>query len=342
LSGTLQLQGVQVGGSIELAGATLTHPSVQESRSYSVGLRAATVGRDLVMAPHMDEPLRAEGGVNLDGVQVARRLTLHGALLGSLRTRVALDAGDAVADEFLLTPGGPPQGRAILRRAHCVRLADNRALWQATGRLEVEDFRYDTLYRPIALDDDEQVDDRVALLRAAMNGYRPGPYDQLATMLRASGNEEHAATVLMRKQQYRYDALARGSNPVVGAGVRLWSRLQRAVVGYGYRPTRALLCLGVLLVLGSLWFGLVPDTCVDDPRYVANGPRCLINADDTGLEWNPVLHTADLLVPIVDLGNKGRWHMGGADKWVATAFIASGWILVTTVAAGVARMLRRN
>ncbi len=99
--------------------------------------------------------------------------------------------------------------------------------------------------------------------------------------------------------------------------------------------------LFVLLVAGSLWFGLMPDACVDDPRYTASGPRCVVNADDTGLEWNPVLHTADLLVPIVDFGNKGRWHMGGADKWVATAFIAAGWILATTVAAGVTRMLRR-
>lgn len=342
VSGTLQLQGVRVGGSVELAGTTLTEPSVQENRRYSVGMRAATVGRDLVMSSYIDEPFRADGGVNLDGAKIARRLALNGALLGSIGTPIALDAGDAVADEFLLRPGAPPQGRVILRRARCGTLADNPALWQATGKLELDDFQYDALQRPIALDDDKAVLARVGLLRAAMNGYRPGPYDQLATMLRSSGNEEHASTVLMRKQQYRYDALARGSNRVVGAGVRMWSRLQWAIVGYGYRPTRALAWLALLLVLGSLWFWLMPDACVHDPRYTASGPRCLVNVDDTGLEWNPVLHTADLLVPIVDLGNKGRWHMGGADKWVATAFTAAGWILVTTVAAGVTRMLRRS
>lgn len=43
-------------------------------------------------------------------------------------------------------------------------------------------------------------------------------------MLRASGNEEHADTVLLKKQQFRYEAFARGLG-VLGPGVRLWSWL---------------------------------------------------------------------------------------------------------------------
>jgi hypothetical protein len=176
-----------------------------------------------------------------------------------------------------------------------------------------------------------------------MRGYRPGPYDQLAHMLRAAGNEEHASTVALRKQQFRYEALARGFK-FFGPGVRLWSWLQRSMVGYGYRPVRALGWLLTLLVLGSLWFGLGTDDCVYDKsgRFVASGPRCVVNQQDTGLQWNPVIYTADLLVPIVDFGNKSRWYMHGTDNWVAAGFTASGWILATTVAAGVSRMLRRD
>jgi hypothetical protein len=55
-----------------------------------------------------------------------------------------------------------------------------------------------------------------------------------------------------------------------------------------------------------------------------------------------VLYTADLLVPIVDFGNKSRWFMHGADKWVASGITAMGWVLATTIAAGGSRMLRRN
>jgi len=198
-----------------------------------------------------------------------------------------------------------------------------------------------------SLDDDKALDERIELLRSAMRGYRPGPYDQLAHMLRAAGNEEHASTVALRKQQFRYEALARGFK-FFGPGVRLWSWLQRSMVGYGYRPVRALGWLLTLLVLGSLWFGLGTDDCVNwkspDPAHqiIANGDRCVVNQQDTGLQWNPVIYTADLLVPIVDFGNKSRWYMHGPDNWVAAGFTASGWILATTVAAGVSRMLRRD
>jgi hypothetical protein len=230
----------------------------------------------------------------------------------------------------------------VLRRAHCATLSDNEHFWHASFGIEMEDFRYDALTEPISLDADDVVERRIVLLRQSMDGYRPGPYDQLAAMLRASGNEEHAATVLLKKQQFRYDSLARGYR-LLGPAVRLWSWLQRWMVGYGYRSMRALGWLLVLLVAGSLWFWLRPDNCAGNPELQRiTETRCAVNADDTGLDWNPVLYTVDLLVPIVDFGNKGRWYMSGLDKWVATGFTATGWVLATTVAAGVTRMLRRN
>ncbi|MFG1640416.1 oxidoreductase [Amycolatopsis sp. NPDC049252] len=348
IHGTLRLQGVEVGGSINLAGTRLTDPGHRATSSFSLDVRTGRIGRDLLLRDDNSRAFVAEGGINLDGAQVARRVEIRGAQLGSFPPfNVALDAGDVAADEFTFTPSTPPVGRVVLRRAHCGTLTDNEAFWAATEGIELEDFRYDALKEGIRLDDDKALDHRIELLRKAMRGYRPGPYDQLAHMLRAAGNEEHASTVALRKQQFRYEALARGFK-FFGPGVRLWSWLQRSMVGYGYRPVRALGWLFTLLVLGSLWFGLGSDDCVNwaptdqAHQIIANGPRCVVNQQDTGLQWNPVIYTADLLVPIVDFGNKSRWYMHGADNWVAAGFTASGWILATTVAAGVSRMLRRE
>jgi hypothetical protein len=348
IHGTLRLQGVEVGGSINLAGTRLTEPGLRATSSFSLDIRTGRIGRDLTLRDNNSRPFVAEGGVNLDGAQVARRVDLRGSQLGSLSPfLVALDAGDVAADEFTLTPAVPPAGRVVLRRAHCGTLTDNEAFWAASGGIELEDFRYDALGKSIPLADDKALDHRIDLLSKAMRGYRPGPYDQLAHMLRAAGNEEHASTVALRKQQFRYEALA-GGFKFFGPGVRLWSWLQRSMVGYGYRPVRALGWLFTLLVLGSLWFGLGSDDCVhwqsadQAHQIIANGQRCVVNQQDTGLQWNPVIYTADLLVPIVDFGNKSRWYMHGADNWVAAGFTASGWILATTVAAGVSRMLRRE
>ncbi|PRX47594.1 hypothetical protein B0I33_105173 [Prauserella shujinwangii] len=341
VSGTLRLQGVEVGGSIELYGTDLVLPEIAESSSWSVDLRSVKVARNLLLSANRGRPFHADGGVALDGAVIARRIDLNGAELRSTpKHGIALDAGDATADDFVLAPAHPPEGRVVLTGAQCGTLDDNPALWHATGGVELEDFRYGALETPIELRDDRAVHRRIAMLRDAMGGYRPGPYDQLAAMLRASGNEEHAYTVLMRKQQFRYESLASGYR-VLGFGVRLWSWLQRWMVGYGYRPVRALGWLAMLLVAGSIWFGSGSDDCAS-LGLADLGERCAVNADDTGLDWNPVLYTVDLLVPIVDFGNKGRWYMDGADKWVATGFTAMGWVLATTVAAGVTRTLKRN
>ncbi|SFP82903.1 hypothetical protein SAMN05421810_103541 [Amycolatopsis arida] len=343
LTGTLRLQGLDVGGSIVLQGTQLSEPFTLSSSSYSVDLRTVRVGRDVAMNAYRERAFHAEGGVTMDGATVGRRVGLDGAVLTSTDAhRIALDAGGVTADEFVLTLAEPPRGRVLLGGARCGTLTDNEELWRARDGIELEDFRYDALSESVPLGGDSIIDRRIELLGQAMGGYRPGPYDQLASMLRACGNEEHADTVLLRKQQYRYESLARGYR-FLGPGVRLWSWLQRWMVGYGYRPVRALAWLLMLLVAGSLWFGLGSDDCVRDDRlHAIDNERCVVNEDDTGLEWNPVLYTVDLLVPIVDFGNKGRWYMGGADKWVAVGFTAMGWVLATTVAAGVTRTLRRN
>ncbi|SDX27222.1 hypothetical protein SAMN05421504_102871 [Amycolatopsis xylanica] len=344
IQGTLRLQGADIGGSINLYGTRVTQPGVRPTTSYSVDVRTARVGRDLVLTENKDRPFIAEGGVNMDGCAVARRVDLRGAEIGSLsRDGIAVDASDVRADEFVLTPATPPAGRFLLRRAHCGTLGDNENFWASTGGIELDDFRYDALKVSPKVDDDDALNRRIHLLRHALDGYRPGPYDQLSATLRASGNEEHASTVSLKKQQFRYEALASGFK-IFGPGVKLWSWLQRSMVGYGYRPVRALGWLLTILAIGSLWFGLGSDDCVHAPKdtYSVSGPRCAINRDDTGLEWNPVWYTADLIVPIVDFGNKSRWYMHGADKWVAAGITAMGWILATTIAAGVSRMLRRN
>ncbi|GAB3480685.1 oxidoreductase [Amycolatopsis cihanbeyliensis] len=342
VAGTLRMQGMHVGGNIDLYGTQLSRPQVRASSSFSVDLRTSRVDRNLVLTAHRGRAFRADGGVNMDGATVHRKVDLTGAELHSSgQHTIALDISDVQADEFLLLPGLPPEGKVLLRRAHCGTLGDEPGLWQATGGVELEDFQYDALTEPISLEDDGAVERRIELLRAAMGGYRPGPYDQLAKMLRASGNEEHADTVLLRKQEYRYDALRSGAS-VLGPGIRVWSWLQRWMVGYGYKPVRALVWLLLLLVIGSVYFQWLSGTCTDSELLLIDGKRCAINADDSGLVWSSALYTVDLLVPIVDFGNKNRWHMDGLDRWMGVGLTGMGWVLATTLAAGMTRMLRRN
>ena len=58
--------------------------------------------------------------------------------------------------------------------------------------------------------------------------------------------------------------------------------------------------------------------------------------------FNGVIYTVDLMLPVVNLGQKYAFNPGGAEQWMSYLLMAAGWILATTVAAGAARILRRG
>jgi hypothetical protein len=265
--------------------------------------------------------------------------------LGAAADGVALNAFGANVPELRALLAAPPMGRVILRQTSCASLDDDEKLWHATGALNVDSFHYGTLRRPIRLEDDAAVETRLDWLRTALGGtYQPGPYDQLAAMLRTAGNDEHADTVLLNKLRHRYAAMAQGFR-VLGLPVLVWSWLQRWMVGYGYRPVRALAWLVILLAVGTLWFWFVPHSChldPSDPNAFRAYRFCPLTNQDDHLVWNPFLFTLDQLIPIVDFGNKNRWALGGASQWLAAGLQAAGWLLATTVATSLSRILRRQ
>jgi hypothetical protein len=108
---------------------------------------------------------------------------------------------------------------------------------------------------------------------------------------------------------------------------RIWGILQDVTVGYGYRPRRALAWIGFLLAAGSVVFSVAPP-----PALQA----------DAAPHFNGIIYTLDLMLPVVNLGQKYAFNPGGPEQWLSYFFIAAGWTLATTVAAGAARVLQRG
>jgi hypothetical protein len=54
-----------------------------------------------------------------------------------------------------------------------------------------------------------------------------------------------------------------------------------------------------------------------------------------------VVYTLDLLLPIIDLGQERAFQPTGAQQWLGYLLIVAGWLLATTIAAGLTRSLRR-
>ncbi|RJQ83448.1 oxidoreductase [Pseudonocardiaceae bacterium YIM PH 21723] len=318
--GGLLLAGASIGVSLNLRHAVLEKPGHHPHSGYpkpALDLRAARVGRDVVCSGRFT----AHGGVRLHSTNVGRHVQLVGAALTAPEDATALNLYGLSCRELGLALREPPDGAVVLSYAKCATLNDNEHLWAGENTVDLVDFSFDALHTDAV----SKARTRLGWISHATEYYSPGPYDQLAATLTAAGEDEEATAVLMEKQRLRYAGWARDSR-WFGWAIWLGSQLQRFTVGYGYRPMRALVWLVVCAVLGSLWFSghvLVPVNEQDHPA------------------WNPVLYSLDLLVPIVDLGQDNRWRADGASQWISSGLIAIGWILATTVAAGLTRMLKR-
>ena len=202
-------------------------------------------------------------------------------------------------------------GIVDLRHATVEVLRDDPAGWP--GAAYLDGFTYTTLVSPIT------ATDRLQLLERDPDGYHPQPCEQLAAVYRSMGNDADARTILLAKQRAR--------RQTISAPLRAWGLIQDWMVGYGYLPLRAALWLGALLLIGSVAFGIHHPAPLD-PNQAP--------------EFNLFLYTLDLLVPIVGFGQKDAFNPRGWQHWLAAALIAAGWILATTIAAGITRVLSRK
>ncbi|MEV5611775.1 oxidoreductase [Streptomyces sp. NPDC052225] len=258
--------------------------------------------------------LRADGRIRLRGAQVEDLVSFESAELGgsgSSLMAVGMRAG-ALDMRFARRP----VGGINLRNAHAGRIQDHPTTWP-TGSLGLDGLTYDWLGET-ADDRREDVTNRLAWLRR-QPVYAPQPYEQLASHYRRSGHEDEARRVLLVRERTRRATL--------GPAGKAWGWLLDATVGYGYRPWIAGIWLAALTVIGSLVFA-------------AHTP--VPNKKGEGPPFHAVAYTLDLMVPIGGLGQRDGWHWDGAGvQGLAYGLVAVGWILTTTVVAGVTRTLSR-
>ena len=88
--------------------------------------------------------------------------------------------------------------------------------------------------------------DWLDLLRDGTPGYAAQPYQQLAAGYRALGDERQAREILMAQ---RDDQLARTHTRWPE---RLWGRITKVTLGYGYQPWRALLFLAAVVAVSCV------------------------------------------------------------------------------------------
>ncbi|MEU5181351.1 oxidoreductase [Streptomyces longwoodensis] len=324
--GELSLRSARVGVSLSLRGARLANPDAR----LALNAPQLTVERTLYLTPAGLGGGTPSGATPARGTRVQRFECRGGARLDDGRFGDAVDFQDA---RFTLTDDQeislrrvqtpelrflgerPARGRVVLSGARVVNLVDRAAAWPGPGSLHMSGFTYENLVPrgPFPLEE------RLRWVSAATAEYQPEPYERLAAVLRASGEDEGAREVLLAKQRHRRATLP--------PAAKLWGYAQDWTVAYGYRPGRAALWMAVLWAAGSLAFAQAGHRPVDTGRHPY---------------WDPALYALDLLLPVIDFGQSGQWQLRDGWQWLSVALVLLGWVLATAVAAGATRLLRRS
>ncbi len=325
--GEFRMRGAKVGVSLSLRGSRL----LNETGRYAFNAPQLTVERALYLTPAaVSDPVFTAGATPARGTRI-QQFECRGAIrLDDGRFTDAIDFDRALllmgedhqlslrrvqTSELRFLAERPEGGKVVLSGAKVTSLRDRAVSWPGPGHLEMNGFAYDNLI-PV---DKFPLSTRLEWVEAATPEYNPEPYERLASVLRATGEDSEAREVLLAKQRRRRQTL-----PVAG---KLWGYAQDWTVAYGYRPGRAALWMAVLWALSGYAFSYY------DPAAMKAGE---------GPVYQPVLFALDLILPVMNLGQEGHWRVDGLWQWLAALLVILGWILATTVAAGASRLLRRG
>ncbi|GAA3589821.1 hypothetical protein GCM10022419_085410 [Nonomuraea rosea] len=304
-------EGLSAEGEISLLDAAVSGPAHFEGATLvnPGGIALAASGITVGKALKLCDGFSAQGRIRLSNAQVGSRLCFDDAKLDNPGD-VALRAWRLETRELAMRTAGPIRGTVDLRHARVGALRDDPDAWPDAIRMD--QLAYEVLEPMLP------AGGRLGWLRRDPDGYLPNAYEQLAGMYRRLGSDADARETMLAGQRQRRTALPWYA--------RVWGHVQDAAVGYGFRPLRAAGWLLALLAVGTVVFTLA------EPPALKRGEAP---------EFNPLVYTLDLLLPIIDFGQEKAFNPAGGAQWLAYGLIAAGWVLATTIAAGLTRSLRR-
>ncbi|GAA0949212.1 hypothetical protein [Actinocorallia libanotica] len=298
--GEVRLRGARVGGYLSLVDARLNH------RGRALDADDLVVDIDV----YCSSGFTCRGEASFAGAKIGGQLSFKGARLAN-PAGTALNVQRLSAEELLLRPAVPVEGVVDLSYAKIALLRDDPDTWASS--LQLDGLAYETLEPPL------DAQKRLEWIRRDKDGYQPQPYERLSATYRTIGLDADTRAVLLAKQRDR-----RATQPWHH---RIFGYLQDVLVGYGYKPFRALAWLAALQVAGTILFTIEKPGILDDGHHP---------------HFNAFFYTLDLLLPIGSLGQETVFAPEGPYQVAANILVAAGLLLGLTVAAGATRALSRE
>jgi hypothetical protein len=253
--GTVRLLGARVGGQLDFTDATVTNhvgPALAAD-----GLK---VDQGLFLRHWQGTGASMLAAVRLSGARVGGQLDFADATLTN-PSGPALDARNLVVGHDLIFAGkfaAQGNGKGVVLNLGMVQVGGSfyfrrEKVSHATcpcALLNVDGLTYLGLPQKGAVEESPAAPgtkEWLQLIREGTRSYAAQPYQQLATALGAAGNDREARDVLIAQRQDQI-----GRNALTGRGERSWARFTGIMIGYGYKPSRALFYL-----LGVVIFSIV-------------------------------------------------------------------------------------
>jgi hypothetical protein len=324
----------------------------------------------------------ATGTLNVVGAQIGGQLDLSDATLEVDKPNednvMALHAQALrVKDGFIFRKLSAVTGWVNLNSAQVGDLGDDADSWGKCSGFILEGFTYDRISgntHPYTFSARKRWLEKGSRFEGE---FRPQPYTQFAKVLRAAGHAGEARKALMERDRHLAIEARRGMGWVKPLHW-VWDTILRLVAGYGFAPVRSFWCL--LILLGFAWpFAYLtwqegsfapnsdvilvstgwqdklakdclpqtgPTVCIQNPASVwSNDPQA-------GLDWDSfsaIGYAADLVVPILDLGQTSAWapskdrgDWGWWLWWGRWVFAALGWLVTALGAAAITGVIQRN
>jgi hypothetical protein len=299
-TGEVRLPGATIGGVFDCSNATFSNadgfPLVADgikvagtvflNKGFSsngyVRLPDATVGGNL----ECDDATFAPG----KGL-VAERVRVSGELYW---TGIADGTNNTVADKR------NPNVLLDLEGSSTEILADAETSWPTPNKVDLDGFTYSRFAHRTDVPHDAA--SRIKWLRLQNRGRPPAtqPYQQLAKVLESEGDEHGARDVRIAVQ----DALL----PFLPWYTRLWRRILKYTVGYGYEPWLALCWAFVFIACGYILFALGYRDGVFAPTDKDAFAEFHADQPMPGYQpFNAFVYSLDTFLPIINLGLKDNW-----------------------------------
>lgn len=257
--------------------------------------------------------------------------------------------------------------RLDLRSAKVGTLRDEQESWPEKGELFLHGLVYNEIHNKAPRDIERRID---WLLRQYddknkkdKEQFWPQPYEQLAAVLRKSGQDEDARKILIAKNEDRARLTELNTR-----SEKFWYLLLGPRIGYGYRPLNALRYVFLFVVLGWFFFGLGSSgrliTPPSESAFVERSTKILDygtkskDLSDVHPRFNPFVYSIDTFVPLIDLHQSKYWlpnanlgtelfnikgmalRTGGLLRLYLWIHIVMGWALTTLLVVGLTGLVR--